>query len=79
MDRLPRKTMASSNKKVYSLTSEIKSVLERKHDKWSVVMAFDRVKFDLNVLNALCKVLMCLFRKEEDNDGSEVACVCNIV
>ena len=55
-NRLPRKTMEA--KKVYSLSTKVKSVLDRKHDKWSVSTAFERVKFDLNVLTTLCRLLM---------------------
>ena len=67
-NRLPRKTMQA--KKVYSLSTEVKSVLDRKNNKWSVSTAFERVKFDLNVLTTLCKVLMYFFRDDSDTDGS---------
>ena len=72
MDRLPRRTMET--KKVYSFSTEVKSVLDRKHDKWSVPTAFERVKFDLNVLTTLCRLLMHFFREDSDNNGSKAAC-----
>ena len=71
-NRLARKTMEA--KKVYLLSTEVKSVLDRKYDKWSVSMAFERVKLDLNILTTLCRLLMYFFWDDSDTDGSKAAC-----
>ena len=71
-NRLARKTMEA--KKVYSLSTEVKSVLDRKFDKWSVSSAFERVKLDLNGLTTLCRLLMYFFWDDSDTDGLKAAC-----
>ena len=55
MERIPRKEMSSS-KKLFRVSSEVRSVLQRKHDKWSPVRAYDRLKKDLHVFHVMCKV-----------------------
>ena len=72
MDRIPRKEMVC-NDKLFRVLSEVWSVLQRKHDRWSAVRAFERVKKDLNVLHKLCKVFLTFFKKEgNDKDGLAV-------
>ena len=58
-NRLRRKTMEA--KKVHALSTEVKLVVDRKFDKWSVSSAFERVKCDLKV-----QII--------DTDGSKAAC-----
>ena len=55
MERIPRKEMSSS-KKLFRVSSEVCSVLQRKHDKWSPLRAYDRLKKDLHVFHVMCKV-----------------------
>ena len=68
MERIPARNMSS--KTVYTLTSEIKSVLDCKHDKWTVSKAFERVRFDLNILTKLSKLIMALFKEEDGDEAS---------
>ena len=61
-------------KKVYSLSTDVKSFLDRQFDKWSVSSAFERGKCDLNVLTTLCRLLMFFFWDDSDTDGSKAVC-----
>ena len=65
MDRLPRKSPSkavSKKKKTYKLTSETKSITNRKCDKWSLQNAYERVKFDLDISRCSMGALLSLFK-----------------
>ena len=72
MDRVPRKEMVSG--KTCLVSNEVRSVLDRQHDKWSTATAYDRVRCDLNVMTKLCGVLLHFFKNEGDVDMSMAAC-----
>ena len=67
MDRVPRKKM-SVNKKLFRVSTEVRSVLQRKHNKWSPVRAFDRVGKDLNIFYKMCKVFLTFLKKFGQDD-----------
>ena len=48
--------------KTYKLTNKIKSIINRKCDKWSLQNAYKRVKFDLNISRCFMGVLLSLFK-----------------
>ena len=68
MDSVPRKEIASG--KTYVVSNEVRSVLDRQHDKWSTATAYDLVKCDLNVMTKLCKMLLHFFKNDVDKDTS---------
>ena len=72
MDRVPGKEMASG--KTYVVSNEVRSVLDRQHDKWSTATAYDHVKCDLNVMTKLCKMLLHFFKDKGDEDTSMATC-----
>ena len=57
MERIAHKKLPSS-KKLFRVSSEVHSVLQRKHDKWSLLRAYDRLKKDLHIFHVMCKVLL---------------------
>ena len=71
MERIPCKDMKD---KLFRVSTEVRSVLQRQHDHWSPLRAFERVKKDLDILHVLCKVFLAFFKKESDD---ERAAVCN--
>ena len=73
MESIPRKEMSSS-KKLFRVSSEVRSVLQRKHDKWSPVRAYDRLKKDLHVFHAMCKVFLRFFAKFGTGHNEGAAC-----
>ena len=52
MDTIPRKEMSKA--KTYVLSSEVRSILCRKNDKWSLTTVYERVEQDLNILTKIC-------------------------
>ena len=73
MERIARKEMSSS-KKLFRVSSEVHSVLQRKHDKWSPLRAYDRLKKDLHVFHVMCKVLLSFFAKFGTEPNEDAAC-----
>ena len=70
---IPRKDM--DKKKRFTLSTEVRATLERKHDRWTHVRAFDRVNKELLFLYSLAKMLSALFKKDNDSgDKEEVLC-----
>ena len=57
MERIAHKKLPAS-KKLFRVSSEVHSVLQRKHDKWSLLRAYDRLKKDLHIFHVMCKVLL---------------------
>ena len=68
MDRIPRKEMSKA--KTYVVSSEVRSTLCRKNDKWSPTTEYERVKQDLNILTKICGVFLGFLR--DDNDDHPV-------
>ena len=69
---IPRKDM---DKKRFTLSTEVRATLERKHDRWMPVRAFDLVNKELIVLYSLAKMLLAFFKKDNDSgDKEEVLC-----
>ena len=53
----------SSDDKIFRVSSEVRSVLQRKHNSWLPVRVFDRVQKDLGIFHRLCKVFFNLFQE----------------
>ena len=73
MERIAHKEMSSS-KKLFRVSSEVRSVLQRKHDKWSPLRAYHRLKRDLHVFHVMCKVLLSFFAKFGTEPNEDAAC-----
>ena len=71
MDRIPRKDMKTKH---FRLSTDVRSTLQRKHDKWTPVCAFNRLSKDLSVLHALSKVLLTFFKKDDDGNEEDILC-----
>ena len=70
---IPRKDM--DKKKRFTLSTEVRATLDRKHGRWMPVCVFDRVNKELLVLYSLAKMLLALFKKDNDSgDKVEVLC-----
>ena len=72
MERIAHKEMSSSKK--FRVSGEVCSVLQRKHDKWSPLRAYDRLKKDLHVFHVRCKVLLSFFVKFGTEANEDAAC-----
>ena len=72
MDCLPRKSLSngvSKKKKTYKLSTNVKSILSRKYDKWTVNKAYERLKHNyerlkhnLNTSRSLMRIILLLFK-----------------
>ena len=60
-----------SKAKAYVLSSEVRSILCRKNDKWSPTTAYERVKQDLNILTKICGVFLGFLRNDNDDELAE--------
>ena len=64
MDRLPLKMNFDATfggkvtKKKYELTSKVKSVLDRKFDKWTPEKAYERIRVDLKLLTSFARIIL---------------------
>ena len=56
---IPRKD--TDKKKRFTLSTEVRATLQRKHDRWTPVRAFDRVNKELVILYSLAKMLLAFF------------------
>ena len=56
---IPRKDM---DKKRFTLSTEVRAILQRKYNRWTPVHAFDRVNKKLVVLYSLAKMLLAFFK-----------------
>ena len=58
-DRVARKDMG---KKRFRLSTEVRSTLQRQHDRWTPYRAYSRVEKELSVFRALCKIILSFFQ-----------------
>ena len=72
-DRVARKDMG----KRFRLSTEVRSTLQRQHDRWTPYRAYSRVEKELSVFRALCKMIISFFQMPAaattENDD-EVGC-----
>ena len=68
MQHIPRKDM---DKKRFRLSTEVRATLQRKHDRWTPVRAFNRVSKELSVLHALSGLLLTFFKKDGGDPKEE--------
>ena len=66
---IPRKDM--DKKQRFTLSTEVRAILQRKYDRWTPVCAFNRVNKELFVLDSLSKMLLAFVKKENDSDDNE--------
>ena len=74
MKRIPRKRIAScdreevgeysSNKKTCKLSQKQKSIIDRKHDSWTVEKAHERLKRELHLLRCFLTIVLSLFKDD---------------
>ena len=59
----------------FRLSTEVRATLERKYDRWTPVLTYNRVSKELTLLTSLCKMLLCFFQKNaEDVEDENVLC-----
>ena len=57
-DRVSRKHMG----KRFRLSSEVRTTLQRKHDRWMPYRAYSRVEKEVGVFRAICQIILSFFR-----------------
>ena len=62
MERVPQKEIVKKN---FKLTTQVRSILERKNDKWSPVKAYNRLSKDVGIFHVLMKMFLSFFRRQE--------------
>ena len=62
MERVPQKEIVKKN---FKLTTQVRSILERKNDKWSPVKAYNRLSKDVGIFHVLMKMFLSFFRWQE--------------
>ena len=67
-ERIPRKDVTEFN-----AVDVVRSIGDRKFDKWTAKSAMDRVEIDLKVFQGLTKLLLSLFK--EDGEEEESNCL----
>ena len=60
--------------KRFRLSSEVRTTLQRKHDRWTPYRAYSRVEKELSVFRALCKIILSFFQMPLTTDEGEVGC-----
>ena len=55
MERAPQKEIVRKN---FKLTTQVRSILERKNDKWSPVKAYNRLSKDVGIFHVLMKMFI---------------------
>ena len=55
MERAPQKEIVRKN---FKLTTQVRSILERKTDKWSPVKAYNRLSKDIGIFHVLMKIFI---------------------
>ena len=70
-----------SRKKVYKLSTKVKSIINRKYDGWSAHKAHEWVKHDLNISGSFMRIILSLFKgnlKKIYQEPNEVKSYCDI-
>ena len=62
MERAPQKEIVRKN---FKLTTQVRSILERKNDNWSPVKAYNRLTKDVGIFHVLMKMFISFLRREE--------------
>ena len=69
-ERIPRKRMLDV--KEFKAVDVVRSIGDRKFDKWTTKSAMDRIDVDFKVFQGLTKLLLSLFK--EDGEQEESSC-----
>ena len=86
MERLRRKSILRSKdggvgkKRVFKLSTKVRSIFDRSHDKWSTESAYQRVSLDLSFYEKFISICLSLFRGDFlkiYNEPSSVESKCN--
>ena len=70
-ERIPRKRMLDVTE--FNAVDVVRSIGDRKFDKWIAKSAMDKVEIDLKVFQGLIKLLLSLFK--EDGEEEESNCL----
>ena len=62
MERAPQKEIVRKN---FKLTTQVRSILESKNDKWSPVKAYNRLSKSVGIFHILMKMFISFFRWQE--------------
>ena len=67
-ERIPRKRMLDA--KEYKAVDVVRSIQDRKFDKWTSKSAMDRIDVDFKVFQGLIRLLLSLFKEEGEEQES---------